>query len=143
MLTKHAICRHYCVESFVSGINFVNAAKQGTSLHVDFVSVTCSCPQLTSQSVPVQDGDGEFAIKRKGGWDLIHPSKDWVQLPGDVTVTITDLVFPSSHLDVRIRLHVEKTNLSSRFGESLLASYNTLIIHLQAAIKTTRHTVTV
>ena len=57
---------------------------------------------ICRDSVPVHDRDGEGVIKRQGGWKLKHFAKYWIEVAGDVVISVIDGLLPSTDFDVRV-----------------------------------------
>ena len=57
---------------------------------------------ICRDSVPVHDRNGEGVIKRQDGWKFKHFAKYWIEVAGDVAISVVDGLFPNSDLDVRV-----------------------------------------
>lgn len=68
------------------------------------INLGCSNEVVSSDAIPVHDGDIEGVVEGEDGWELKHLAKEWVELVGNVVVLVVDLVFPDLHLEVRVRL---------------------------------------
>ena len=56
------------------------------------------------EAVPVHHSDSEGVIKRQGGRQLKHPTKQRIEVVGDVVVFVVNLFFSNLHFKVGVRL---------------------------------------
>jgi hypothetical protein len=70
------------------------------------VNLGLSYEIICCDSVPVHDGDGEGMIKGKRSWKLKHFAKYWIEIAGDVSISVVDCFLPNADLDVRVRFAV-------------------------------------
>ena len=70
------------------------------------VNLGLSNEVICRDSVPVHDGDSECVVKGKRSWKLKHFAKYWIEVAGDVAVSVVDCLLPHTDLDVGVGLAI-------------------------------------